>query len=231
MGLLSKWKEYSAKREAEKQRRREEREVEEQRLEEMQRRARQEKRNILSILEEDKLPDTDWSYLGPLPFKFLKSEHLIYVFPDVGYAEQRVKREIVGRSAGTSVRVMKGVYLRAGGSRGTPVERDEIVHRGVGIMAVTNKHIYYNGERSFRIRFDKIVSVQFMPDAVEVTRDRASALAEYFIVGSDDNYFAYELLQAIPSLDLPKDPETLDPTDYHLTMLQDGADSDYFDNE
>lgn len=155
-----------------------------------------------------------------MPFKFLKTEHLIYVFPEVCYAEQRVRREIVGRSAGVSVRVMKGVSVRTGESRGTPVERDEIVDRGMGIMAVTNKHLYFNGERSFRIRFDKIVSVQPMSDAVEVIRDRASALSEYFLVGERDANFAYELLQAIPSLDLPRDPERHDPADFHLLMLQ-----------
>lgn len=90
----------------------------------------------------------------------------------------------------------------------------------MGIMAVTNKHLYFNGERSFRIRFDKIVSVQPMSDAVEVIRDRASALSEYFLVGERDANFAYELLQAIPSLDLPRDPERHDPADFHLLMLQ-----------
>ena len=181
---------------------------------------KQRRENILAILEDDKLPDMDWSRLGPLPFKFLKTEHLIYVFPDVRYAEQRVKREIVGRSAGTSVRVMKGVSVRMGASRGTPVERDEIVDRGMGIMAVTNKHLYFDGERSFRIRFDKIVSVQPLTDAVEVTRDRASALAEYFMVGEREADFAYRLLQAVPALELPRDPEKHDPADFHLLMLQ-----------
>ncbi|MCY3957085.1 MAG: hypothetical protein OXG65_02215 [Chloroflexi bacterium] len=172
--------------------------------------------NIIAILDDNKLPQVDWSHHQPLPFKFLKSEHLIYVFPNVGYAEQRIKREIVGRSAGTSVRVARGVSVRVGQSRGTPVERDEIVHRGVGVMAVTTKHLYFAGERTFRIRFSRIVSVQAMRDAVEVTRDRVSGLSEYFILDDADIQFAADLMQSIPALELPRRPETHDPDNYHL---------------
>ena len=188
----------------------------------------QAQKNIIAILREDKLPDADWSSLEPLPFRFQKTEHLIYVFSEVLYAEQRVKREIVGRSAGTSVRIMKGVSIRTGASRGTPVERDEIVDRGVGIMAVTDRHLYFNGQRSFRIRFDKIVSVLPTTGGVEVTRDRASALAEYFLVGEQNANFAYELLQAVPSLDLPRNPKTEDPIDYHLLVLPGDVGGDEF---
>ena len=180
---------------------------------------RQQRENILTILHDDKLPNVDWSHYQPLPFKFLKSEHLLYVFPSVGYAEQRVKREIVGRSTGTSVRVARGVSVRMGQSRGTPVERDEIVHRGIGIMAVTSKHIYFSGERTFRIRFDRIVSVQAMRDAVEVTRDRVSGLSEYFMIDPSDIDFAADLMQSIPSLELPRKPEIHDPDNYHLLIL------------
>lgn len=185
---------------------------------------RQRRDNIISILDDNKLPDVDWSHYQPLPFKFLKSEYLLYVFPNVGYAEQRIKREIVGRSAGTSVRVARGVSIRVGQSRGTPVERDEIVHRGVGTMAITTKHVYFSGERTFRIRFSRIVSVQAMRDAVEVTRDRASGLSEYFILDDADIDFAANLMLTIPALELPRRPESHDPTDYHLLLMDVDAD-------
>ena len=187
---------------------------------EAEERERHRRENILAILNDDKLPEVDSFTYGALPFKFQKTEHLIYVFFDVGYAEQKVKREIVGRSAGTSVRIAKGVYMRAGASKGTPVETDIIVDRGKGTLALTDRHLYFNGQRSFRVRFDKIVSVKAWADAVEITRDRASGLSEYFKVGIKDANFAFELLQAVPSLELPKTPERLDPTDYHLLVLQ-----------
>ena len=180
---------------------------------------RQRRDNIISILDDNKLPDVDWSHHQPLPFKFLKSEYLLYVFPNVGYAEQRIKREIVGRSAGTSVRVARGVSIRVGQSRGTPVERDEVVDRGLGTMAITTKHLYFAGERTFRIRFSRIVSVQAMQNAVQVTRDRVSGLSEYFLLDDADIQFAADLMQSIPALELPRRPQTHDPDNYHLLVF------------
>lgn len=191
MGIMN-W--YRERREAARRER--------QRRADLDRQRRDLQANILTMLGDDRIPKMDWSPLG-LPFKLQKTEHLIYLFPQVGYAEQRVRREIVGRSSGVSVRVMKGVSLRMAGSKGRPVERDEIVDRGTGILGVTDRHLYFNGERSFRIRFDRIVSIEPLADAVGVTRDRASALTEYFTVGREDARFAYELLSVIPSLESP----------------------------
>ena len=91
-------------------------------------------------------------------------------------------------------------------------------------MAVTTKHVYFSGERTFRIRFSRIVSVQAMRDAVEVTRDRASGLSEYFMLDPSDIEFAANLMLTIPALELPRRPETHDPTDYHLLLLDMDAD-------
>ena len=182
--------------------------------------------DIISILESGKIPAVSADGMS-LPFRFMKSEYLIFVFTSVGYAEMRTKREVVGRSAGTSVRVMKGVYVRAGASRGTPVETDEIVERGTGTLAVTTKHIYFSGQRSFRIRLDKIVSVEKMLDGVAVTRDRVRAQPEYFTVGKSDAWFLYEMIQAIPSMELPSTgveqelPESYG--DYKALVLGDGG--------
>ncbi len=184
--------------------------------------------DIISILESGKIPAVSADGMS-LAFRFMKSEHLIFVFTSVGYAEMKTKREVVGRSAGTSIRVMKGVYVRAGASRGTPVETDEVVDRGTGMLAVTTKHIYFNGQRSFRIRLDKIVSIEKKSDGVAVTRDRVRAQPEYFTVGKRDAWFLYEMIQAIPSLELPSnDVERESPEsygDYKALVLGDG-DSD-----
>ena len=162
---------------------------------------------ILLILENGKIPiphDADFeAAMKYLPFRFMKSEHLIYAFADVRYLEMRVKREIVGRSAGMSVRVVKGVYVRTGQSRGTPVETDEFVDRGVGLVAITTKHLYFSGERTFRINLSKIVAVQPVQGGIMITRDRASALPECFMFGStDDLAFVYMLLQTLQSSEL-----------------------------
>ena len=185
---------------------------------------------IMAILEDGKLPDIDWErHHGPLHFKLMKSEHLIYVFSGVQYFEQRTKREMVGRSVGTSVRVAKGVSFRVGASKGTPVEKDEYVDRGVGKMAITTKHLYFNRERrSFRIPFGKMVSVESMEDAVIVTRDRASAQPEVFVMGVLLAPPCYDLLQAVPSLEMGSNPERDNGSSY---LSSGGIDADYYPPE
>ena len=218
----------AARQREERERQREERERQRQNA------YRQRQQSILSMLAEDKLPEVEWdSSLGRLPFKFMRSEHLIHVFPDVRYYETRIKREIVGRSAGASVRVMKGVYLRGGASKGTPVESEEAINRGDGVMAVTTKHVYFHGGRSFRIKFDKMVAVEHLSDGVGITRDRANAMPEYFRVGESDADFAYQLIQMVPSLELePGVPQRYSPGDQRfLPYNQGGDDFIYYDGD
>ena len=152
---------------------------------------RREQEHILAFVADGKLPAIDWhTQEGRLPFRFMKSEHLVYVFGLARYMEQRVRREVVGRSTGVSVRAMRDVYVRMGQSRGTPVESDQWVDRGTGLLAVTTKHLYFSGDRSFRIRLEKIVSFVGYDDGVIVTRDRAGGLPEAFlVVAQDEGYF------------------------------------------
>ena len=190
------------------------------------------RKNVLAIVDSGNVPRISFRLeQGTLPFKFQKSEHVLWIFPDVEYLEQKTRREIVGRSAGTSVRVMKGVSVRVGASRGRPEEHDEIVRRGVGLLAVTTKHIYFKGDmRSMRIPFSKIVSTAPFADGVEVTRDRASGHPEFFIVGEEDAWFANDLIHAVPSFEAAPSMEVLPAEEYHLLHQDDASgleDTDY----
>lgn len=193
---------------------------------------------ILKVLESGNIPDITWRNAEgapPLPFVFQKSEHLVYVFSTVGYAEMKTKREIVGKSAGTSLRIAKGMSVRLGASKGTPVEYDDVVFRGTGTLAVTTKHIYFNGDsRSFRIHFSKIISIEQHDSGICVTRDRASAQPEYFLFEQEeDESFACKLFLMISSLvsESPKTTgELIPPTDYYLHGADTGGD-DMLDQE
>ena len=81
---------------------------------------------------------------GNLPFNLQKSEKLVWLFKDVDYYEQRVKREFVGGHHGVSLRIAKGVYYRTGAFRGKPIEKVETLFMGNGLLGITNKHIYFN---------------------------------------------------------------------------------------
>ncbi len=84
---------------------------------------------------------------GQVPFNFQKNEQVIWLFNGVDYLEDNTRTEHVGRSSGVSIRVAKGVYCRVGAFRGHPVSRTARVHVDTGMMAVTNKHLYFGGGR------------------------------------------------------------------------------------
>ena len=197
---------------------------------EEERQKRQLQSKILAIIQEGKVPDMGLSV--SVPFKLLKNERWILAAEGVVYAEMRVKREVVGRSAGASVRVMKGVSVRTSGSKGTPVESDVLTPRGEGTFALSTRHVFFSGERSFRIPLNKIVSVQPTPPrGLEIVRDRANAMPEYFGIGGADADFVADLIHLLPDVDFGRgEPQMQDPESYVLPFGDTGAD-DMLDEE
>jgi hypothetical protein len=147
---------------------------------------------VLWDLMQGKLPQRI-KVAGGLPFSLLKTEHLIWLFTDVGYLEDQVRREYVGRSSGLSIRLAKGVYYRVGAFRGHPVTKTDRVHVDTGLLWVTNKHLYFAGPlKSFRVRRDKIVSIMPFSDGAGIVRNAASAKPQVFVTG--DGWFTVNLL-------------------------------------
>lgn len=136
---------------------------------------------------------------GNLPFNFQKTEKLVWLFPEVKYYEDRKRRHYVGGSHGMSFRIAKGVYYRVGAFKAQPVETTETALVGSGMLGVTNRHLYFSGGgKSFRIRHDKIVSIEPYSDGVGIHRDAATAKPQVFATG--DGWFTYNLLMNVSSL-------------------------------
>lgn len=130
---------------------------------------------------------------GPSPFLLQKSERLIWMFQSVGYHEMKQKVQYVGGYAGVSVRVMKGVYLRSGGSRGERISTEHLEKADTGSLGITDKHLYFKGVvKAFRIPLKKIVSVEQFSDGIGVTKEAANPKPQIFAV--DDPWFAANLL-------------------------------------
>ena len=71
---------------------------------------------------------------------------------------------------------MKGVYYRTGAFKGHPVDRIERIHIDTGLLAITNKNIYFSGEeKGFRIPYVKIVAFHPFDEGVGIIRDTANA--------------------------------------------------------
>ena len=138
------------------------------------------------------IPEATYDRNG-LPFNLQKSETLVWLFTDVPYHEEKVRREYVGASQGVSIRVMKGVYYRVGGFKGRPVETAQIEKIDEGLLGITTKHVYFKGARkSFRIPYSKIVSWDPYDDGIGLMRDARSARPQIFITG--DGWFTYNLV-------------------------------------
>jgi hypothetical protein len=133
------------------------------------------------------------SFEGELPFNLQKGETLVWAFPGTTYLEVRTRRSYQGGYQGMSFKVAKGVYYRVGGFKGHPVSTDEAVNLGTGLFAVTDKNMYFAGPgKSFRVKYDKIVSFTPYSDGIGIQRDAQTAKPQTFVTG--DGWFTYNLV-------------------------------------
>ena len=154
---------------------------------------------ILREILEGKIPERI-NIEGDIPFNLQKSEVMVWLFQDVSYYEQKTRREFSGGHQGFSVRIAKGVYYRAGAFKGRPVETTETVLVDIGLLGFTNKHLYFSGDsKSFRIKYDKIVTFTPYEDGIGVQRDAATAKPQIFETG--DGWFTYNLTTNLAQLE------------------------------
>ncbi|MEM3433674.1 MAG: hypothetical protein QXP27_05825 [Candidatus Methanomethyliaceae archaeon] len=136
---------------------------------------------------------------GTLPFNFQKGESLVWLFQNVQYYEPRTRTVYSGGYSGVSIRIAKGVYYRVGGFRGNSVVTTQTVLIDKGSLGITNKHIYFAGNtKSFRVRYDKIVSFIPYSDGIAIQRDASSAKPQIFVTG--DGWFTYNLVMNLARL-------------------------------
>lgn len=72
-----------------------------------------------------------------------------------------IKNQVVGYkggSSGVSVRVAKGVTLRSGSSRGTPI-REDVVTRYPGVFTMTGQRFVMTGEKGFDRQIEKLTAM------------------------------------------------------------------------
>ena len=136
-----------------------------------------------------------------LPFILPKGESIIWAYPNrTEYYHWKKTSYFEGGSAGISLRIVKGLWIRESFFRGHHVDTEGLVHVDTGSLAITNKSLYYSGAiNKFRIKFEKII--EFMPysDGVGIQRDSSSAKPEIFITGYD-GWFIYNLVTNLAKL-------------------------------
>lgn len=121
------------------------------------------------------------------------NEVLFWVEHNVARYEERIRREYTGGSAGMSIRIAQGVYLRTSAFKGYPVETPESVYIGDGCLCITSKNIYWVAvSKSIKIPVKKIVSVFPAGDGVIIQKDGVTAKPQYFV--TNDPWFHYNLI-------------------------------------
>ena len=99
-----------------------------------------------------------------------------------------------GTSHKLSIRVARGLYHRHSTFRSWPIEWEETVHPGTGMLGLTTRHIYFAGNRKrFRVRYDWIVTLDPHDDGSGTMRDDQTGRPQYFRTG--DGWSGYNLTQ------------------------------------
>ena len=93
----------------------------------------------------------------------------------------------------------RGLYYRPSTFRSRPIEWEETVHAGTGMLGLTTNNIYFAGSRKkFRVRYDRIVSFDPYEYEFGVMRDAQTACPQAF--RTDDGWFAYNLAANLAQL-------------------------------
>lgn len=147
---------------------------------------------LRALTESDEIPKKV-HIEGTVPFNLQKDEELVWLFNGVKYLEERTQRSFVGGSQGVSVRIAKGVYYRTSAFKGNPVDTRVTLPVDVGMLGVTQKHIYFAGSsKAFRVSFNKIVAYNPFEDGIGIVRDASNAKPQLFITGN--GWFIYNLI-------------------------------------
>ncbi len=99
-----------------------------------------------------------------------REETAHWVEPGEILEERVISRRYKGGSHGLSFRICKGVSYRVGSHRGHIVAKRAVVPISTGELVLTSKRAIFRGNaKSFNIRLDKILHVEFYRDGIQIT--------------------------------------------------------------
>lgn len=128
---------------------------------------------VASIRDEEKLPEFPRQKLIDKAIIIKKDEIPHACFGSV-LSEIRVKTGFRAGSQGVSLRVMKGVSYRVGGTRGHVTRENELVETSRGLLIITNKRLFLHPEGSTKavsIPLNKILSYNCFDDSIVINKE------------------------------------------------------------
>lgn len=149
---------------------------------------------ILRDIMEGYIPDDKFRLTeGEIPFVLGRNEKMIWLFQNVGYYEETIKRTYVGHSSGVGIKVAKGLYYRTGSFKGNYVDTDSLKYFGNVFLGFSNKHIFfYSMDKSFKIPYSKIVAIIPFEDGLRIQKEGVRAKPQTF--SNISGWFSYNLI-------------------------------------
>jgi hypothetical protein len=103
-----------------------------------------------------------------------KGEKVLWCFKSVKHYQLGTHSEWVGRSAGVSFRVAKGIRVRTGGSRGHKVSHSQMDYKGkVDLVLTTQGFTFVGAADAARIPLSRVLAFQTYSDGFGLQTDYA----------------------------------------------------------
>ncbi|MFM8431454.1 MAG: hypothetical protein ACKOQ6_07545 [Bacteroidota bacterium] len=100
------------------------------------------------------------------------NEECHFKCPAQWHEYRSVTRRVNYGGPAVSVKIMKGVYYRAGSMSVQPIRSQELQLIGTGRLYITNKRIIFVGEnKATTIRFNKVVTLNPYSNGIEIIKD------------------------------------------------------------
>lgn len=152
---------------------------------------------IVRDLDAGMFPTTPLHITGH-PFMFEKDERPIWLFNDANYTTLDIRSEFVSGSAGISVRIMKGVWVRTGRMKGHRV-KSQVKTERTGILLVSNKNIRFaDSGPALRLRLREIGEMRVFDDGLLLRTNRSE---KPHIFNVDDLDFLVNIIGRISQID------------------------------
>lgn len=111
----------------------------------------------------------------------VSGEQAYWTEPVTLYEERVVRRETVGRSRGVSIRVMRGVSYRIGGSRGQSMPVYGDVPVAAGDLILTNQRVIFKGDKkSIALQWRDVIGIDPYTNAITIHSGKAKQPLRFF---------------------------------------------------
>lgn len=130
---------------------------------------------------------------------FENNEDVVLSLDNATYYELVEVKTRVGYSAGHSIRVSKGFYLRSGSFFSTPITSQQLQKKGEGALCITTKNIYFcSSTKTVKLPFSKIVSYDSYSDGLGV--HLSDSRRRPIVIGKIDGWFVYNIVTNIRNI-------------------------------